>query len=353
MKIFLSLRIVPFFMNKIYDQECLLPFETQKIRIFDKQYSETDPRFGYDIDKRPISLLLNYGIVNLDKPAGPSSHEVSAFVRKILELKKAGHSGTLDPKVTGVLSVALNRATKINRLLLTFGKEYVAIMHLHDDVKEEKIKNVVELFKGKIKQLPPVKSAVKRVVREREIYELKLLEISGRDVLFRVSCQAGTYIRKLIHDIGISLGCGAQMTQLRRTKVGPVREESSVTLQDLTDAFYYYKNENNDAFLRKCITPVERAIMPMPAVWIKDSAVDPVCNGFPINVPGIVRYSSDVQKGRLAAIFTLKGELVGFGNAVMGSKNIRKASFGTVVKIDSVLMPISTYPKYVKKTGNM
>lgn len=164
-------------------------------QIFIKK--EAEGEFGKSPKERTTEELIDYGIVNIDKPKGPTSHQTSDYVKKILKIKKAGHSGTLDPAVTGVQPVALGKATRITQFLLTAPKEYVCLMHLHQEVEEEKIRNTTEQFIGKIQQLPPIKSAVKRELRTREIYEFEILEINGKDVLFRVRCQAGTYIRKL------------------------------------------------------------------------------------------------------------------------------------------------------------
>jgi len=164
-------------------------------KIFVKR--EVVGEFGQFPEQRPVAELINNGIVNIDKPKGPTSHQVSDYVQKILQINKAGHSGTLDPQVTGVQPVALGQATRITLFLLTAPKEYVGIMHLHKEVDEKFLFQTVQKFIGKIKQMPPIKSAVKRQMRIREIYEFELIEIKGNDVLFRVKCQAGTYIRKL------------------------------------------------------------------------------------------------------------------------------------------------------------
>lgn len=175
-----------------------LPFERMDRVILTRQSLKTSDRFGEDPFTRPIKELLDYGIVNIDKPSGPTSHQVSAFVQKILKINKSGHSGTLDPKVTGCLPVALGRGTRVVQSLLTAGKEYVCLMHIHDEFDESKLRQVIEeKFTGKIKQLPPIKSAVKRQHRYRKIYYFEILEVKGQDVLFVVGTQAGTYIRKL------------------------------------------------------------------------------------------------------------------------------------------------------------
>ena len=182
-----------------------LPSEQKRREVFVKRESETNPELGCKPDKRSVPELIEYGIVNIDKPKGPTSHQVSDYVQKILGINKAGHSGTLDPRVTGVLPIALGRATRVVQILLTAGKEYIGIMHLHKEVGKEKIKNVVSQFIGNIRQIPPIKSAVKRVERVRKVYYFEILEIDGKDVLFKVGVESGTYIRKLCDDIGKKL----------------------------------------------------------------------------------------------------------------------------------------------------
>ena len=214
-----------------------LPFEKTEKQILIR--SESIGEIGLAQNERSAEQLLDHGIVIIDKPSGPSSHEVSSFVQKIIKIDKAGHTGTLDPGVTGVLPVALGKGTKIVQALLNSGKEYIALMHLHDEVTPRQLKDAFKKFKGKIKQFPPQKSAVKRRWRYRSVYYVEVLEVDGRDVLFKIGCEAGTYIRKYIHDMGEHLGVGAHMQELRRTKAGPFSDRDMVTLQDLSDAFHY------------------------------------------------------------------------------------------------------------------
>jgi len=157
-----------------------------------KAEEPTDPQYGFEPEKRPLPLYLDCGIVNLDKPAGPTSHEVSSWVRKVLHLKRTGHGGTLDPQVTGVLPVALGTATKSVGALLTAGKEYVSLMYLHDEFDPTKIQNCLKLFNGELYQRPPIKSNVARRLRTRKIYYTEYMETEGKFVLFRVGCEAGT-----------------------------------------------------------------------------------------------------------------------------------------------------------------
>ena len=194
-----------------------LPFEKVKREIIVKKKAKTNPELGCKPEERTTEELIKYGIVNIDKVKGPTSHEISAYVQKILNIKKSGHSGTLDPAVTGILPVALENATRIVQALLKAGKEYIGIMHIHKEIDEKEIRKVCNEFIGKIKQKPPLKSAVKRVERYREVYYLEILEIDGKDVLFRIGCEAGMYIRKLVYQIGQKLGTGAHMAELRRT----------------------------------------------------------------------------------------------------------------------------------------
>ncbi len=324
--------------------EHLLPFERIKREILVKKEAKTDEKLGCNPEERKTEEIITYGVVNINKPQGPTSHQVSDYVQKILNIKKSGHSGTLDPNVHGVLPVALGRSTRIVQTLLTSGKEYVGIMHLHKDIEEAKLNEIIKNnFTGKIKQIPPIKSSVKRVRREREIYYFEILEKDEKDALFIVGCQAGTYIRKLIHDLGQKLRIGAHMLELRRTKAGPFDEKTLCTLQDLTDAFYFYKSENNDKFLRKVIQPVENAVRHLPKIWVFDTTVDTLCHGANLNVPGISKLNSGINENDIVAIMTLKEELVALGSARMNSEKIIKDEKGMAVKTDKVFMEPGTY----------
>ncbi|MEM2916165.1 MAG: RNA-guided pseudouridylation complex pseudouridine synthase subunit Cbf5 [Candidatus Woesearchaeota archaeon] len=322
-----------------------LPFEKRRAKLLEKKHAETNPDYGCSPEKRATGILVNYGIINLNKPAGPTSHQVSDYIQKILHIEKAGHSGTLDPGVTGVLPVALGRATRIVQMLLTAGKEYVGVMHLHDEVPTKELEAAIKKFVGKITQLPPLRSAIKRQMRQREVYYFEVLEVQGKDILFKVGCEAGTYIRKLCHDIGIALKTGAHMAALHRTKAGQFTDEDYVTLQDLEDAYWYWKNENNDKLLRHCIKPVEFGVSHLSKVYVQDSAVDTICHGASLKVPGIVKLDSDVAKGSTVAIMTLKGELIALGEAQLNAEDILKAERGEAVKTHKVFMLAGTYPK--------
>ncbi|NWF95299.1 MAG: RNA-guided pseudouridylation complex pseudouridine synthase subunit Cbf5 [Candidatus Thorarchaeota archaeon] len=328
----------------------LLPADRPRERLLRAQDS-TDPAYGFAyLERLPMDYLLQNSVVVLDKPAGPTSHEVVSWVKRILNVDRAGHSGTLDPSVTGVLPIGVGRATKAMQALLTAGKEYVCLMELHDTVSEDRIRAVVEEFTGKIYQKPPLKSSVKRVLRVREIYYNDLLEIDGRDVLFRVGCEAGTYIRKLCFDIGEALGVGAHMKELRRTRVGRlVEDEHLCSLHDLKDAYEFYKQDKDETQLRRYLLPVEYALLHLPYIEVRDSAVNAVCYGADLAATGVTAVSSDIKNKDMVVIKTQKGEAVAIARASVTSEAIVKANRGIVATTDRVLMERDRYPTMWKK----
>ncbi|MBI2660030.1 RNA-guided pseudouridylation complex pseudouridine synthase subunit Cbf5 [Candidatus Woesearchaeota archaeon] len=323
--------------------QSLLPFEKTKREVLTRKEAETNPDLGCNPEERKTEEIINYGIVNIDKPKGPTSHQVSDFVQKILHINKSGHSGTLDPAVTGVLPVALGRGTRIVQTLLTAGKEYVAIMHLHKEVDEEALKKTIQgHFLGKIRQMPPIKSSVKRQLRTRSIYYFDILEIDGKDVLFNVGTEAGTYIRKLIHDIGQKLKVGAHMAELRRAKAGPFDESTLFTLHELTDAYHFYKEEQNDKFIRKAIQPLENGVKHLPKIWVFDTTVESLCHGVDLKVPGISRLNDKIAGNDIVAIMTLKDELVALGTSKMNSDGMLQDK-GIAVQTEKVFMQPGAY----------
>jgi H/ACA ribonucleoprotein complex subunit 4 len=306
----------------------------------------TDPRYGWVPRSRPLKEYLETGVINLDKPPGPSSHEVVAWVKRLLSISRAGHGGTLDPKVTGVLPITLGRSTRIISFIMKSGKEYIALMELHGDVDDDRLHQVVKEFVGPIYQLPPVRSSVKRALRVRTINSIKILEREGKFVLMRVDCEAGTYIRKLCHDIGEVIGCGAHMRELRRTRAGPFKEDSGcVTLHSLLDAITLWKGSGDESLLRRVVTPIEDALIGMPKVYVRDSAVDALCHGADLASPGVLKLDKNIRPGDTVCIMTLKGELVALGVAEMSSEEILKSDHGIVVKTRRVVMEPGTYPK--------
>ncbi len=244
--------------------------------------------------------------------------------------------------VSGILLVTLENACKAIPALQHLDKEYVGIMHLHKETDYEKLKSVISNFIGEIEQLPPVRSAVARRTRKRKIYSIDILDIKGRDVLLKVSCEAGTYIRKLFDDIGKRLN-GAHMSDLRRIKVGRFDESMVVRAQDLQDAYVFWKEKGSED-VKDLILPVEASIEHVKKIIVKDSAVYAVSSGSPLYTSGISKLQTGIEKNDLVAILTLKGELIALAKAAMSSEDMTRQK-GLAAKTDRVIMSAGVYPK--------
>ena len=328
----------------------MLPADTPRetiIRVSDT----TSEEYGFSsLDDLPIEYLLQNGVIALDKPAGPTSHEVATWVKRILGADRVGHGGTLDPGVTGILPTGVGAATKAMQALLPAGKEYVCVLELHHSVPQDDISEAFGEFTGKIYQKPPLRSSVKRVLRVREIYYNNILEIKGRLVLFRVGCQAGTYIRKLCFDLGEALGVGGHMRELRRTRVGEFREDEHLcSLTDLRDAYVFWKEDGLETELRKYLRPVETALAHLPRFVIRDSAVDALCHGADLAASGVVTLQSGVKEGDIVAILTQKEEAVCLAKSLASSERIAAMNSGIVAESQRVLMERGRYPSMWKK----
>jgi H/ACA ribonucleoprotein complex subunit 4 len=247
--------------------------------------------------------------------------------------------------VTGVLPVTLGEATKVVQALLYSGKEYVCVMKLHADVPEEHVKEVLKEFEDLVYQRPPLRASVKRQLRTRRIYYLDFLEMEGRNVLFRVGCEGGTYIRKLCYDVGEVLGSAAHMQELRRTKAGPFVEDDTVRLHDVAYWFAEWQKSKDEKLLKRFVRPMEHALALIPKIHIRDSAVDAICYGARLTAPGVLSLETNTAKGSIVAIMTLKGEAVALGRAVADTEEIMRLEHGVVANTERVLMPRGTYPK--------
>ena len=305
----------------------------------------TNNDYGTYYDKRTVKQLLDYGLIILDKPPGPTSHEVVAWVKRILKIPKAGHSGTLDPQVSGVLPLGLGEATKALGVLLLGPKEYHAIARLHSLPTKEKLENILNQFTGEIYQKPPQRSSVLRRTRTRTIYELEMLEQKERLVLLRVLCEAGTYIRKLCYDIGEILGQGATMIELRRTSVHQFNDKNLVTMHNLADAFALWEENKDDSKLLRLLQPIEHALSEIKSVVIRDSAVDALCHGAQLAIPGILAISQNLKKGDLVAVYTQKGEVVALAETLLTESEIQENTKGYAFQTKRIIMAPNTYPK--------
>jgi len=318
--------------------------QLENLTVIDQDITNND--YGTYYDKRSFEQLLQYGLILLDKPPGPTSHETVAWLKRILKIPKAGHSGTLDPQVSGVLPMGLGDGTKALEVLLYGPKEYHAVGRLHSLPSPEKLKKVLEEFTGELYQKPPQRSAVVRQTRTRTIYELELLEQKERLMVLRVLCEAGTYIRKLIYDIGEILGPGATMIELRRTRVHQFNENSRlVTLHELANAYSLWAEKKDDSKLKELIRPIEHAFSEIKSVIIRDSAVDALCHGAQLAIPGILQVSQDLKVDDLVAIYTQKGEIVALAKTLLSLEDIKEKIKGYAFETKRIIMSPNTYPK--------
>jgi len=292
-------------------------------------------------------LWTGAGIIVIDKPRGPSSHQVAAWVGKMLGCQ-VGHSGTLDPQVSGVLLIMLGNAVRLAPHLLAHDKEYICLMRLHGDVDREQILTVAGEFTGRLYQRPPRKSAVKRNLRIREVRKLDILDIDGRLVLFKAECDAGTYVRSLCHHMGLVLGTGAHMIELRRTRSGSFGEESMHTLHDVQDACVAAK-AGDRASLAAMVLPVDGAVPELPTVVVRDTAVDAICHGAKIANTGITSVTA-FNKGQTVAVLSQKKEFICLGKALNSSSAVKPGASGLIVAPTSVFMVPGTYPPGWKKS---
>ncbi|MCJ7637311.1 MAG: RNA-guided pseudouridylation complex pseudouridine synthase subunit Cbf5 [Nitrososphaeraceae archaeon] len=315
-----------------------------KRTIITRAEEETDLKLGLPPELRNLQQHIKRGLVVIDKVPGPTSHEVAAWVKKLMEIDHVGHGGTLDPNVTGVLPVCLEDSTKIVQALLDSGKEYVTIMRTHEDVNEVKILETLNMFIGEIYQRPPLRSAVSRRLRTRTIYGIEYLEGNGRNWLFKVSCQSGTYIRKLCSDVGEILGCGAHMQELRRVRSGPFTESQSVTLYDLADALDL-KKEGDEKPIYKKIHSIEEALSLLPHIWVRDSTVEAICTGAQLAMPGILRLESGINPKELVAVMTQRNEAIALMRSEISGEEMINTEHGIAATSERVIMQRGTYPK--------
>lgn len=304
---------------------------------------------GYSPLKRPLEQYIRYGILNLDKPANPSSHEVVAWIKRILKVEKTGHSGTLDPKVTGNLIVCIDRATRLVKSQQGAGKEYVCIARLHSAVPDvSKVARALETLTGAVFQRPPLISAVKRQLRIRTIYESKLLEYDADKhlVVFWISCEAGTYVRTMCVHLGLILGVGGHMQELRRVRSGILGEKDNmVTMHDVLDAQWIYDNYRDETYLRRVIMPLEVILTSYKRLVVKDSAVNAICYGAKLMIPGLLRFENDIEVGEELVLMTTKGEAIALGIAEMTTAVMATCDHGVVARIKRVVMDRDMYPR--------
>ena len=314
-----------------------------------RSYHYTPIPSGSSPTSRPIEEHLKYGVINLDKPANPSSHEIVAWIKKILKVEKTGHSGTLDPKVTGCLIVCLNRATRLVKAQQSAGKEYVAIVKFHNPIENiSEIDACLKKLTGACFQRPPLISSVKRELRIRTIYEYKLYEFDKEKnmAIFWISCEAGTYVRTMCVHLGMLAKVGGHMQELRRVRSGILKEdETMVTMHDVLDAQYVYEQTKKDDYLRRVVRPLEILLTNYKRIVIKDSSINAICYGAKLTVPGVLRFENGIEVGKEVVIISTKGEAIAIAIAEMTSSVLASCDHGVVAKTKRVIMDRDTYPK--------
>lgn len=283
--------------------------------------------------ERSIKEHIRNGVIILDKWSGPTSHDVTTFIGRKLGLKTA-HSGTLDPAVSGVLLITLENSCKLISVLQRVDKEYIGVIHFHKDVSDQDLQKIIsEKFIGINKQTPPRKSAVSRKPRKRKVYDIKILDKSGRNYCLYVKCEAGTYIRVLFHQIGKALGTGAHMKELRRISSGGFTEAQTTAAQELIDAYNIWNTTGDETKLRKIIIPLEETIRHLKKIIIKDSAINSIAHGSSLFSTGVHEMDKNIKKDDIVAMFSQKDELIAIGIA---DKPVEKKA--RLVRISRVIM---------------
>ncbi|KAF8819930.1 rRna pseudouridine synthase, partial [Cardiosporidium cionae] len=331
------------------------PIDTSQWPLLLKNYDRLNVRTGHYTPlphgcsplNRDLETYLQFGVINLDKPANPSSHEVVAWIKKLLRCEKTGHSGTLDPKVTGCLLVCLNRATRLVKSQQSAGKVYVCVVRFHSKPESRaKVARALETLTGALFQRPPVISAVKRQLRIRTIYESTLLDYDEKRNLaaFWVKCEAGTYIRTLCVHLGLLLSTGAHMQELRRVRSGCLSEEDFLcTMHDVMDAQHLYDTTRDETYLRRVVLPLEILLVNYPRIVVKDSCVNAICYGAKLMIPGVLRFDSHIDMQKEIVMMTTKGEAIAIGIAQMPTSVIATVDHGVVAIIKRVIMDRDTY----------
>jgi len=259
-----------------------------------------------------LNEKANNSFIFVDKPPNMLSHEMTSWAGRIIGSSKAGHIGTLDPKVTGVMIIGLGKATKLIQFFSGIKKEYVAVIDWGKEVDGEFVLGKFSKFKGRISQMPPEQSAVARRLRERNVYSIELIEHNGRLSVFRTLVDAGTYIRTLCSDMG------GKMADLRRISAGPIVEKDCYTMQKIVDAANLYKKGHPKQLEGMLVSPDRMMdIFGIRKVSIRKNAALNVANGAQLAYSGIEK--GEFSKGETVALYCGK-LLVGMGEAISEKK---------------------------------
>lgn len=307
--------------------------------------AQSDPAFGSHPDERSLEQRLASGFILIDKPAGPTSHQLAAWARELLGLERLGHGGTLDPFATGVLPLMAGRCMKITNKILKHRKSYIAVFRFKSIPNEAELRGVMASLTGRIYNVPPEVSAVKVQVRTRKIYNFDLLDTDGDDAIARITCEAGTYIRTIARDMGLLLNTPVDLKELRRETSGMFHLEQCITMDQLADAVWLWKECGDETALKAVVHPIEKLLVDVPRCEVKDSAVAALAYGAPLLRPGLVSLPENISKGTELLVTSLKGEAVGFVKLKADANDIVNMDEGEVARPSMVLMDTEVYPR--------
>ena len=305
----------------------------------------TDAAFGTAPDDRSLEQRLASGFILIDKPAGPTSHQLAAWARDMLGLERLGHGGTLDPFATGVLPLMTGRCMKITNKILKHTKSYIAVLRFRDRPDEATIRETMASLTGRIYNVPPEVSAVKVQVRTRTIHAFELLDMDENDVVARITCEAGTYIRTMARDMGLLLNTPVTLKELRRETSGMFDLEHCVTMDQLADAVWLWKECGQEDALKAIVHPIEKLLVDVPRCHVKDSAVAAIAYGAPLLRPGLISIPQNLKKGTELMVSSMKDEAVGFVRLKMDSDEIATLDAGEVARPSMVLIDTEVYPR--------
>ena len=309
----------------------------------------TSPEHGCAPADRSIDQLFESGFILLDKAPGPSSHQISAWARDMMGLEKLGHGGTLDPFATGLLPLLAGKAMRLTGRILTHDKSYLAILKIGREVERTELDEKMSQLTGKVYNVPPEISAVRVQVRTRKISRFDILDFDGTTILTHIECEAGTYVRTMARDLGLLLDSPVELKELRRPSSGEFSLSQAITMQQLADAYWLWKENGDPSAIIRILHPVEDMLSGVPKVVIKDGAAAALSHGAPLLRPGVVSIPDDLGVGNEVLLVTMKGEAVALANLVQPSKVIPEMTQGEVAKPNCVLMKEDTYPRSWKK----
>jgi len=316
--------------------------------ILDKD-AKTSPEYGTIPDERTIDQLLESCFILLDKSPGPSSHQVSAWARDMMGLEKLGHGGTLDPFASGLLPLLSGKAMRLTGKILTHDKSYLALFKFGKEIERKEIEEKMAMLTGKVYNVPPEISAVRVQVRTRKISTFNILDFNGTSLLTHIECEAGTYVRTIARDLGLLLDTPVDLRELRRPSSGEFSLKQSITMQQLADAYWLWKEKGEEAAMLRILHPIEDMLSDLPRVVVKDGAAAALSHGAPLLRPGLVSIDDDLNVGSEVLLVTMKGEAVAIAKMSQNSKVIPEMNQGEVAKPNCVLMKEDTYPRSWKK----